>query len=73
MLRDWLTGSSDPEGLLDFIRRVEEHIDGVVVRHGSYLHAKMILSDGSKAMAGSGQPDRWWIHAKSRGRACRIW
>ena len=51
--RDWLTGSSDPEGLLDFIHRIEGHVDRVVVRHGSYLHAKMILSDGEKAMAGS--------------------
>ncbi len=51
--RDWLTGSSDPEGLLDFLDQVEGRVDRVSVRHARHLHAKMIVSDGSKAIAGS--------------------
>lgn len=51
--RDWLTGASDPEGLLDFIRQVEEPSRPVVIRQPERLHAKIILSDGAKAMAGS--------------------
>ena len=51
--RDWLTGASDFEGLLDFIDRVEGQVAQVAVRHASRLHAKMILSGGPKAMAGS--------------------
>lgn len=51
--RDWLTGASDPEGLLDFIRQVEEPARPVVIRQSERLHAKIVLSDGAKAMAGS--------------------
>ena len=51
--RDWLTGASDPEGLLDFIRQVEEPSRPIVIRQSERLHAKIILSDGAKAMAGS--------------------
>lgn len=51
--RDWLTGASDPEGLLDFIGQVEGRTGPVVIRRASHLHAKIILSDGGKAMAGS--------------------
>ena len=51
--RDWITGASDPEGLLDFIHQIQGHVGHVSVRHASHLHAKMIVSDGLKAMAGS--------------------
>lgn len=51
--RDWLTGASDPEGLLNFIRQVEGPTRPVIVRKSERLHAKIILSDGAKAMAGS--------------------
>ena len=51
--RDWLTGATDFEGLLDFINLVETNIDRIAVRHASHLHAKMIVSDGPKAIAGS--------------------
>ena len=51
--RDWLTGASDPEGLLDFIKQVKGYVDRIGVRHANDLHAKMIISDGPKAMAGS--------------------
>ena len=51
--RDWLTGASDPEGLLDFIGQVEGQTGPVVIRRASHLHAKIVLSDGGKAMAGS--------------------
>ena len=51
--RDWLTGASDFEGLIDFIDRVEGQVAQVAVRHANHLHAKMMVSDGHKAMAGS--------------------
>ena len=51
--RDWLTGASDPEGLRDFLDQIEGRVDRVSVRHARHLHAKMIVSDGSKAIAGS--------------------
>ena len=51
--RDWITGASDPEGLLDFIHQSQGHVGHVSVRHDSHLHAKTIVSDGLKAMAGS--------------------
>ena len=51
--RDWLTGASDPEGLLDFIGQVEGQTGPVAIRRASHLHAKIVLSDGGKAMAGS--------------------
>ena len=51
--RDWLTGASDLEGLIDFIERVEGQVAQVSIRHAGHLHAKMILSEGPKAMAGS--------------------
>ncbi len=51
--RDWLTGASDPESLLDFIGQVEGQTGPVVIRRASHLHAKIVLSDGGKAMAGS--------------------
>lgn len=51
--RDWLTGASDFEGLIDFIHRVEGRVAQVAVRHSDRLHAKMMVSDGSKGMAGS--------------------
>ena len=51
--RDWITGASDPEGLLDFIHQVQGQVNHIALRHDRYLHAKMIVSDGRKAMAGS--------------------
>ena len=51
--RDWLTGASDPEGLLNFLRALETQIERVAIRHSDILHAKMIVSDGPKALAGS--------------------
>ena len=53
--RDWLTGASDPEGLLDFVEQVESRPNGPAcsLRSGENLHAKIIISDGPKALAGS--------------------
>ena len=51
--RDWLTGASDPEGLLDFIREANEQVGPIPIRYSSDLHAKIIISDGPLAMAGS--------------------
>ena len=51
--RDWLTGASDPEGLLDFLDTVKRSSRTVTIRHTDNLHAKMIVSNGAKAMAGS--------------------
>lgn len=51
--RDWLTGVSDPEGLLDFMRQIEDRVGQVAVRHSERLHAKVIVSDGPRALAGS--------------------
>lgn len=51
--RDWLTGASDPEGLLDFMRQIEPQVGSVTVRHSERLHAKIIVSDGPNALAGS--------------------
>ena len=50
---DWLTGATDFESLLDFISQVEGEVDGVAVRHTNRLHAKMVMSGGPKAIAGS--------------------
>lgn len=54
-LRDWLTGASEPEELLDFLDQVESQGTkaSTTMRSGDKLHAKMIISDGPKAMAGS--------------------
>ena len=54
-LRDWLTGASEPEELLDFLDQVEGEGRKVstAMRSGDNLHAKIIISDGPKAMAGS--------------------
>ena len=51
--RDWLTGVSDPEGLLDFMRQIEGQVGRVDVRHSERLHAKVIVSGGPRALAGS--------------------
>ena len=50
---DWLTGASDPEGLMDFTREVESRVSGVSLRQADELHAKIILSDGELGLAGS--------------------
>lgn len=52
-IRDWLTGASDPEGLLDFTRQVETSTGPVSIRHARHLHAKIVVSSGPMAMAGS--------------------
>ena len=51
--RDWLTGASDPEGLLDFLNTVNSGSRTVSIRHSNTLHAKFIVSEGTKAIAGS--------------------
>ena len=51
--RDWLTGASDPEGLLNFTHLVQERVGPVIIRQSKDLHAKIIVSNGTKAMAGS--------------------
>lgn len=53
--RDWLTGASDPEALLDFCDYVDTQKRAIPVslRSGELLHAKIIISDGPMAMAGS--------------------
>ena len=51
--RDWFTGASDPEGLLDFLREITGHLQRVDVKHANYLHSKIVISDSSKALAGS--------------------
>ena len=51
--RDWLTGASDPEGLLNFTQLVQDRVGPVAIRQSKDLHAKLIVSDGAKAMAGS--------------------
>ena len=50
---DWLTGVSDPEGLLDFMEQVEGRVGDVPIRSAERLHAKIIISDGAQALAGS--------------------
>ena len=51
--RDWLTGISDPEGLLDFMQQIKCKVGAVPVRQASNLHAKIIVSNGPTALAGS--------------------
>ena len=48
-----MTGSSDPEGLLDFIQQVQTQVDNVSLRQSRDLHAKIITSDGPQGLAGS--------------------
>ena len=50
---DWLTGASDPEGLLDFVQQVEPYVSGVSLRQSNNLHAKIVVSDGPHGLAGS--------------------
>lgn len=51
--RDWLTGASEPDGLLDFRDEIVDAGRQFGVRQGSRLHAKVVLSDGELALAGS--------------------
>ena len=51
--RDWLLGASEPDGLRDFIDDLRLHRDNVSIRNGQHLHAKLVVSDGPKAIAGS--------------------
>ncbi len=50
---DWLTGASDSEGLLDFIRQVKSRVSNVSMRQSNNLHAKIIVSNGPHGLAGS--------------------
>ena len=52
-VRDWLTGASDPEGILDFVHQMGRNGGSVAIRYSNNLHAKIVASDGPKAMAGS--------------------
>lgn len=51
--RDWLLGASEPDGLRDFIDDLRIRGDSVSIRNGQHLHAKLVVSDGPKAIAGS--------------------
>ena len=51
--RDWLLGASEPDGLRDFIDDLRIRGDNVSIRNGQHLHAKLVVSDGPKAIAGS--------------------
>lgn len=51
---DWLTGASQPDGLLEFIDAVCANSSrSVTLRASDRLHAKFVLSDGPKGLAGS--------------------
>ena len=50
---DWLTGASDYEGLLDFVQQTQPQVDNISLRESSTLHAKIIVSDGPRGLAGS--------------------
>ena len=50
---DWLIGASDVEGLLDFIQLVEPQVSDVSLRQSEDLHAKIVISDGPRGLAGS--------------------
>ena len=50
---DWLTGASDCEGFLDFIRQVGPQVNNISPRQSTNLHAKIVLSDGPYGLAGS--------------------
>ena len=51
---DWLVGASQPDGLLDFIQSFQSSGQRTVaLRVSERLHAKIILSDGPVAIAGS--------------------
>ena len=51
--RDWLLGASEPDGLRDFIDDLRDRTNSVSIRNGQNLHAKIIVSDGPRAIAGS--------------------
>ena len=50
---DFLVGATQPDGLLEFIDSVTSSGRSVAIRASDKLHAKIILSDGSEALAGS--------------------
>ena len=50
---DYLTGASDPEGLLDFLEQAAELVGPVSLRQSPRLHAKIFTSDGDIGLAGS--------------------
>ena len=50
---DWLVGASQPEAILDFIDVAVGEGRSVAVRASPQLHAKIILTDGPKGLAGS--------------------
>lgn len=51
---DWLTGTSQPDGLLEFIDAVGAPAGrSIAIRTSPSLHAKIILPDGTEGIAGS--------------------
>ena len=51
--RDYLVGASEPDGILDFADDSFGHGRHVRVLHGERLHAKVVISGGPTALAGS--------------------
>lgn len=50
---DWLSGASDPEALLEFAERERARVENFRLRTSDSLHAKFVLADQSRAIAGS--------------------
>ena len=50
---DWLAGASDPEALLDFAEAAAARLPNFRLRVSNSLHAKFVLADQSRALAGS--------------------
>ena len=50
--RDWITGASEPDGLLDFIESLPTSTD-VHLRVSDRLHAKFVVANNEIGMAGS--------------------
>ncbi|MFQ5873153.1 MAG: phospholipase D-like domain-containing protein, partial [Dehalococcoidia bacterium] len=55
--RDWMTGASDPEGMLDFFER-HAGKRKVELYTSNLLHSKILLADGQIAAVGSGNLTR---------------
>ncbi len=50
---DWLTGASEPDGLLEFRDEIVGAGHKFDLRQGMHLHAKAVISNGEVALAGS--------------------
>lgn len=50
--KDWLTGASDPDALLDFLERLPSKTKKRI-RVSNALHAKLVVADSDVALAGS--------------------